>query len=138
LKLLNSKKVEYLLVGGYAVSYHGHPRATADMDVWVDISPKNAAKIVSALRDFGFAVEELASELFLESDKIVRLGEPPLRIEILTTLSGVEFAPCFARRERPVLSGLKVNVISLQDLRRNKAASGRPKDLNDLEQLPEE
>jgi predicted nucleotidyltransferase len=137
LKLLNSKRVEYLLIGGYAVGYYGYPRATADMDVWVAMSPQNAARLVSALRTFGFDVPALEPELFLQQKQVVRLGEPPLRIEILTSISGLTFADCFPRRKKARLDGLRVNVISLQDLKRNKAASGRPKDLDDLEHLQE-
>jgi len=135
LKLLNRRKVEYLLIGGYAVGYYGYPRTTADMDIWVGMSPENAAKLVKVLKEFGFDVPELKAELFLRDDQIVRLGEPPLRIEILTTISGVAFAECYPRRIRANLRGLKVNVISLQQLKKNKAASGRPKDLDDLQQL---
>jgi predicted nucleotidyltransferase len=135
LKLLNSARVEYLLVGGYAVGYYGYPRATADLDIWVAISEGNASKLVRALKGFGFDVPELKPELFLKRDRIVRFGEPPLRIEILTTLSGVSFDECFGRRARVKLDGLRINLISLGDLKKNKAASGRPKDLDDLEAL---
>ena len=94
LKLLNAKRVEYLLVGGYAVGHYGYPRATADLDIWVAISPANAHKLVRALKAFGFSVLKLRPELFLNEDRIVRLGEPPLRIELLTSISGVRFAAC--------------------------------------------
>src|SRR6516165_10786852 len=87
LKLLNSGRVEYLLVGGYAVGYYGYPRATADLDIWVAISEGNARKLVQALKRFGFDVPNLQPEIFLEQDRLVRFGEPPLRIEILTTIS---------------------------------------------------
>jgi predicted nucleotidyltransferase len=137
LKLLNSKRVEYLLIGGYAVGYYGYPRATADMDIWVAVSPKNAAKLVAVLRDFGFDVPELKPELFLREDQIVRLGEPPLRIEILTSISGVKFSQCYSRRTQARLDGLRVNLIGLEHLKKNKAASGRSKDLDDLERLKE-
>jgi predicted nucleotidyltransferase len=135
LKLLNSKKVEYLLIGGYAVGFYGYPRATADMDIWVAMSAENAAKLVAALREFGFDVPELKPELFMQEDSIVRLGEPPLRLEILTSISGVTFEECYQKRSRPRFDGLRVNLISLEHLRLNKKASGRPKDLDDLEQL---
>ena len=84
-------QVEYLLIGGYAVGYYGFVRATGDMDVWVKINPDNAIKVVRALKEFGFAVPELSPELFLKEDQIVRMGVPPLRLEILTTISGVDF-----------------------------------------------
>jgi predicted nucleotidyltransferase len=135
LKLLNSARVEYLLVGGYAVGHYGYPRATADMDIWVAISEDNARRLVRALKAFGFDVPDLKPELFLEADRIVRFGEPPLRIEILTSVSGVSFEDCFARRARVRLDGLRVSIISLEDLKKNKAASGRLKDLDDLQAL---
>jgi predicted nucleotidyltransferase len=135
LKLLNSARVEYLLVGGYAVGYYGYPRATGDMDIWVAISDKNAHKLVRVLRDFGFNLPNVQPKVFLEKDRIVRFGEPPLRIEILTTISGVSFEDCFARRARVKFDGLRVNLIGLEDLKKNKAASGRPKDLDDLQAL---
>jgi predicted nucleotidyltransferase len=132
LKLLNLRKVEYLLIGGYAVGYYGYPRSTDDMDIWVAISPKNAEKLVQVLKEFGFAVPELKKELFLKPDQIVRLGEPPLRIEILTTISGVDFNECYLRKSKAMIDGLKINLISLRHLKKNKAASGRPKDQDDL------
>jgi predicted nucleotidyltransferase len=137
LKLLNIHRVDYLLIGGYAVGYYGYPRATADMDIWIDMSPKNAEKLVQVLKEFGFDVEELKKELFLKEDQIVRLGEPPLRIEILTSISGVHFGECYPRRTKVLMDGLRVNLISLDHLKKNKEASGRPKDLDDLEHLQE-
>lgn len=136
LKLLNSYKVEYLLVGGYAVGYYGYPRATGDMDIWIAIHPGNAEKLVAVLRDFGFDIPELANNLFMQENKVIRMGMPPLRVEILTTISGVNFEDCYAERKTDLIDGEKVNFISLPDLKRNKKASGRHKDLNDLENLP--
>ena len=137
LKLLNVVRVEYLLIGGYAVGYYGYPRATADMDIWVGMSDQNARKLVRVLKDFGFDVPHLKPEVFLARDRVVRFGEPPLRIEVLTTISGVTFDACFAGRSRVKLDGLRVNLISLDDLKKNKAASGRAKDLDDLQALEE-
>src|SRR5688572_16055131 len=85
LKLLNVNRVEYLVIDGYAVGYYGYPRATGDMDIWVAISANNARKLVAALEQFGFGVTDLRPELFMRSEQIVRLGEPPLRIELLTS-----------------------------------------------------
>src|SRR3972149_7640711 len=90
LRLLDANRVEYLLIGGYAVAFHGFPRTTEDIDIWVSSTPENAQHIVSALRQFGFDVPELTPELFLKPDSIVRLGNPPLRIELSTTISGVD------------------------------------------------
>ena len=136
LRLLNRYAVDYLLIGGYAVAYYGYPRATADMDVWVAISPANAQKTTRALREFGFDVPQLSPELFLSPDKVIRMGVPPVRIEVLTTISGVSFDECFGRRSVAEIDGIPVNLISLDDLKRNKRASGRLKDLADLDYLP--
>ena len=99
LQLLDSKEVEYLIVGGYAVSFHGYPRATGDLDVWVAIHPENAERIVESIREFGFDIPDLSSDLFLEEDRVIRMGKPPVRIEILTNISGVEFMECFEARQ---------------------------------------
>jgi len=136
LKSLNSNRVEYLLIGGYAVGFHGYIRATNDLDIWVRISPENAVRIEQALRDFGFAATDLSTDLFDAKNKMVRMGVPPIRIEILTSISGVEFDVCYAEKETVEVDDLLVPVISLARLRENKAASGRLKDLADLESLP--
>jgi len=136
LKLLNSKDAEYLLIGGWAVGYYGYPRATMDMDVFVAQSRENAERLVSALTEFGFGVDALKPELFLKDNQIVRLGVPPMRLEILTSISGVAFAECYGQRAVAGLNGVEVNLIGLAQLRANKAASGRPKDLDDLQHLP--
>ena len=136
LRLLNVHKVEYLLIGGYAVSYHGYPRATADMDIWVAIYPANADRVVAALKEFGFDLPDLSPELFLRQWQIIRLGVPPVRIEIATTISGVDFAECYASRVQDTLDGVLVNLINLNHLKANKKASGRHQDLADLEHLP--
>jgi len=99
LKLLNSNGVEYLLIGGYAVGIYGHIRATNDLDIWVSISPENAARIERALRGFGFGAAALTPDLFLTPNNVVRMGVPPIRIEILTSISGVEFELCYAEKE---------------------------------------
>lgn len=136
LRLLNSHQVEYLLIGGYAVGYHGYPRATGDMDIWVAIHPQNAEKMVAALREFGFDLPELSVELFLKENQIIRMGVSPVKIDITTTISGVSFGECYKERVVDVLDGVQVNIISLKHLKANKKASGRLKDLADLENLP--
>jgi len=136
LRLLADSEVEYLVIGGYAVGYHGYPRATQDLDVWIASHPENADRMVEVLRRFGFDVPELNRDLFLKEDTIVRMGLPPIRIEVATTLSGVEFARCFANRVEDDLDGVHVSIISLPDLKANKKAAGRHKDLDDLEHLP--
>lgn len=136
LKLLNAKNAEYLLIGGYAVGYHGYPRATNDIDVWVAVKPENAKRIVAALQEFGFDASGLSTAMFLQENQIIRLGVPPMRIEILTGISGVTFDECYAQRISDVIDGIPVNIIDLQNLKLNKKTSGRHKDLDDLENLP--
>jgi len=136
LKLLNAHQVEYLLIGGYAVGFHGYPRATVDMDIWISMNPANSQRIVTVLKEFGFDLPELSPELFLKEWQIIRLGVPPVRIELATTLSGVNFNECYAERVVDILDGVKVNLISLKHLKINKTTSGRHQDLADLENLP--
>ncbi len=136
-QLLNANRVEYLLVGGYAVGYHGYPRATVDLDVWVATSPENAHRLLAALEQFGFGKDAGTSiELLTQPGNVIRMGSPPLRIEIQTVISGVGFAECYSRRVMAGLDGVPVSVISAEDLKANKRAAGRLKDLNDLENLP--
>lgn len=136
LKLLNAHGVKYLLIGGYAVAYHGYPRATADMDIWIAIHPDNARKLVTALKEFGFNLPSLSQDLFLKEDQIVRMGLPPIRIEIATTISGVSFDECYQARITDAIDDIEVSIISLAHLKANKKAAGRHKDLDDLENLP--
>jgi len=135
LLLLNSKKIEYLVIGGYAVALYGYPRTTGDIDIWIAISEQNAERIVNALREFGFSVPELNKELFLEKKKNIRMGMPPLRIEILTSIDGVEFDDCYRKKKTFNVDDVEIQFISLEDLKKNKKASGRHKDLDDLEHL---
>ncbi|MGA2112231.1 MAG: hypothetical protein ABSG98_08800 [Anaerolineales bacterium] len=134
--MLHSHGVEYLLVGGYAVGLHGHPRATAGLDVWVGLGEENAGRLVEVLEKFGFNPPQLSPGLFLQPDRVVRMGVPPVRIEILTTISGVDFPSCYARRQTKTLDGVPVSLISLADLKATKKAAGRHQDLSDLEHLP--
>lgn len=136
LRLLADSEVQYLVIGGYAVGYHGYPRATQDLDIWIARTPENAGRMVDVLRRFGFDLPELNTELFLKADTIVRMGVPPIRIEVATTLSGVEFSECFANRVDDDLDGVQVSLMSLPDLKTNKRAAGRHKDLDDLDHLP--
>lgn len=136
LNLLHDNRVEYLLIGAYAVGYHGYPRATQDLDIWIASTPENATRIVSTLKEFGFDTPELTTELLLRPNNIVRMGEEPVRIEILNWASGVDFAECYRERIVDKLDGVEVSLIGLDHLKTNKRASGRLKDLADLEQLP--
>ena len=135
LKLLNSKGIEYLVVGGHAVGLYGYPRTTGDMDVWCNRTEGNALKLVDILHKFGFSDPAIRVDLFLTEEKIIRMGLPPVRIEILTSISGVAFEDCYARKHVETVMGIEVNFISLDDLMTNKKAAGRLKDLDDLEHL---
>lgn len=142
LALMNSRTVRYLLIGGYAVGHYGYPRNTGDIDLWIDIDPPggdqpdNAEKIAAVLAEFGFDVPGLSADLFREPGRVIRMGVPPFRIELLTTISGVTFGECHAARVDAVLDGVPVPLIGLEHLKANKRASGRPKDLADLAELP--
>ncbi|MBI2264439.1 MAG: hypothetical protein HYU64_04625 [Armatimonadetes bacterium] len=120
---------------GYAVGYHGYPRATGDLDIWIAVSEDNAENTARALREFGMPEQETTGKLFLEKDKIIRIGVPPVRLEIITGASGINFDECYSRRETVKIDELPVNFISLADLKLNKRAAGRHKDLEDLEHL---
>ena len=135
LSLLKAHGVEYLLIGGYAVGYHGYPRATNDLDIWIAIRPDNAERMVAALQEFGFDLPELSVDLFLQETKIVRMGVSPIRIDVTTAISGVEFDQCYTDRVTDTIQGVEVSLISLDQLKVNKRASGRFKDLDDLEHL---
>ena len=136
LSLLNEKKVEYLLIGGYAVGYHGYVRATGDIDVWVGPNAENAGRTISALREFGFELPDSSHNLLLMPENVLRMGVPPVRIEVLTSISGVSFDECYAKRVAAIINDVEVAVISLYHLKINKRAAGRPKDKVDVEHLP--
>lgn len=136
LNLLNKNEVRYLLIGGYAVGYHGYPRATADMDVWLPIDSGTAERMVNVMLGFGFEEGSFNRDIFLNEKGLIRMGVPPLRLEILMRIAGVDFDDCYERRVEGVIDGIGVKLISLIDLRQNKKAAGRLKDLSDLEHLP--
>ena len=135
IELLNEYNVRYLVVGGYAVAFHGYPRYTKDLDVWIEVSPQNADNVIKALEEFGFGSLGLKPEDFLESDQIIQLGYPPNRIDILTTLKEIKFEDCYKARVEVDIQGLKINFIDLENLKHNKRATGRPQDLADAENL---
>jgi predicted nucleotidyltransferase len=135
LRSLNGRGVEYLVVGGYAVGYHGFVRATGDLDVFVRNSAANAQRLHSAFKDFGLDVPELTAAVFLEPGRIVRVGVPPLRLEVMNEISGVGFDECFGRRIEENIDGLRICFIDREGLLKNKRAAGRPKDLADVAAL---
>jgi hypothetical protein len=136
LSALGSNQVEYLVVGGYAVIYHGYVRTTGDLDIWVALSSENAAKVESAVRSLGYNPPGLNAEWFLGKGSVLRIGQEPLRFDIINDIDGVAFADCYPRRIMTRIEGVEVDFISLADLKTNKRASGRNKDLADLDYLP--
>ncbi len=132
---LNDNHVRYLVVGGYAVAFHGYPRYTKDIDIWIEPSPVNAANVVRALEQFGFASLGLKEADFLTHDQIIQLGYPPSRIDLISTLPGVDFVSCYASRVQVEIDDITVDFIDLDNLKKNKRASGRLQDLADLENL---
>ena len=137
LESLNKAQVRYLLLGGYAVIYHGYHRMTDDLDVWIALEPENVQKVSNVLISWGgFRPEQVAVEILGTRDKVFIFGREPSRIDILTSPSGVDFESAYAARNIVDLDGVLVPLISLEDLRKNKHASGRHKDHADLENLP--
>lgn len=128
-------KVEYLLVGAYALAAHGHPRATGDMDLWVHSSSKNAERMLEALSMFGAPLSDVDQEDFQTSDTVFQIGVSPRRIDILTSIEGVEFEDAWPQRMDIEIDGLTVFVIGRKHLIENKRALGRSQDLADIERL---
>jgi hypothetical protein len=135
IQLLNEEKVEYLLIGGYAVGFHGRPRYTQDIDFWVAAHPANAVAIGQVMKRFGCRDPASVSGEFLKPKCTYQFGVPPFRIDILTAPSGVDFSECYARRDVIERDGIEISIISIEDLRVNKAAAGRGKDVGDLDEL---
>jgi predicted nucleotidyltransferase len=136
LKLLEDRSVEYLLVGGYAVAFHGYPRATIDFDIWVRPSIDNAKKVFAALVEFGFPTQGMDEATFASVGIGARMGVPPLRLEVITFADGLVFERAYANRIRARIDDIDINIVSLEDLKHNKQTVGRNKDLADLDHLP--
>ena len=137
IELLNSNKVKYLLVGGYAIAFHGHPRYTKDLDIWLEMSEENADAMIEVLKGFGFGDLDVSREDFLNKGMVVQLGYPPNRIDLINSPDGVEFAECYQSKIEIEIDGTQISVIDLENLKKNKKASGRLQDLADLEKLSE-
>jgi hypothetical protein len=135
LQLLNDNHVEYLVVGGYATILYGYVRATGDIDLWVRATPENASALLKALKEFGFGDLQLSEVDFSHEGAIVQLGYPPYRVDILTSIDGVAFSDCFLRKHLVAYENFMIPFIDLEDLKTNKRATGRLKDLADVEQL---
>jgi len=133
---LNNNHVEYVLVGSFALAYHGHPRATGDMDVWIRPTKQNASAVLKAVLDFGFEKVNVTEEDFL-SGKIIQLGFPPVRIDIITILEGLQNDEIWGERQKGKFGDLDVAYIGREAFIKNKRAIGRHRDLADLELLGE-
>lgn len=135
IKLLNQFEVAYMVVGGYALAFHGKPRYTGDLDIWIGISDDNASKMLLVLKEFGFGLLGFEKEDFLKENLINQLGYPPLRIDILTSIDGVSFEEAYQHKQIIEIEDWKANYIGLNDFIRNKQASGRLQDLADVKVL---
>jgi hypothetical protein len=135
IRLLETHQIEYLVVGGYAVGFHGFPRYTGDIDFFIAVNETNAQSMLSVFDAFGFADIGVESTDFLKSDFVVEIGREPRKIQILTGIDGVTFAECHAHRIEIDYHGQKIRFIGRDELIRNKAASGRSKDLIDVDEL---
>lgn len=135
LQLLNAHDVEWLLVGGYAVALHGYVRFTSDIDIWINTTPENVSKVIGVLVEFGLPDAPQLFEVLQKEMRVIGMGIPPYKIEIITTIDGVFFSECYQSRETIDIDEVKIDFISLPYLLQNKKASGRFKDLNDLEHL---
>jgi hypothetical protein len=133
--LLNSTGVKYLIVGGYAVGFHGYPRFTGDIDFFVERSLENATRLEKVLADFGFGELGLSASNFLEPESVIQLGRPPNRIDILTSIDAINFPEAWPNRTTAELEGVPAAFISKEDLIRNKRAMARPQDIADLDKL---
>lgn len=132
---LNENSVRYLIVGGYAVGFHGYPRYTKDLDVWIEVSDENAENIVKALNQFGFGAISFTTDDFLKPDEFIQLGHPPNRIDLITSCEGVDFSSCYANKMQIEIDGLEIDFIDYENLLKNKKSVGRPQDLADVSNL---
>jgi len=135
LHALSDEKVRFLLVGAYALAAHGYPRATMDIDIWVMPSPQNADAVLKALRRFGAPLLNLTKEDLQEEGTVFQIGVAPRRIDIITAASGLQFEEAYTRSLSVTIEGIEVRILSIDDIIRNKRASGRTKDLADAETL---
>lgn len=132
---LNANGVKYLVVGGFAVAYHGYPRYTKDIDFWIWASPENASRILQTIRDFGFGTLGLTEIDFLNPANIIQIGQEPNRIDLILDLEGMDFEDCFQLRQEVVFEGIPINFIDYDNLIKSKRLAGRRKDLLDVDEL---
>lgn len=135
IRLLNKYAVAYMVVGGYALAFHGKPRYTGDLDIWINISEDNAVKMLKVMKDFGMSPLGFEKEDFLRTGYITQIGYPPLRIDILNNIDGLEFTEAIKNMQQVETDGLVINYIGLHDFLKNKQASGRSQDIADIEEI---
>ena len=135
LSALSAEAAEFLVVGAYALAAHGHPRATGDIDLWINPAPENAARVWRALARFGSPLDDITTEDLSVPETVLQIGVAPRRIDLLTGIDGVDFIEAWQAREQIDLDGLNIPVISRSDLLRNKRATGRTQDRADAERL---
>lgn len=135
IKLLNDHSVDYMVVGGYALAFHGKPRNTGDLDIWIEISETNAVKLLLVLKEFGFGDLDFKKDDFTKPGFITQIGYPPLRIDILNNIDGVEFKEAYPNSKILNTENLEIRFIGLKDFILNKTASGRPQDLVDIQEI---
>jgi hypothetical protein len=133
--LFGAEKVDYLLVGGWALALHGHPRYTGDMEIWIRPTLENVEALIRVLRQFGFKSKNFDPQAFTKEENIFRFGFPPMQVDIINTIAGVDFAACFENRLIVKAEDTPINVISLEDFKKNKLSSGRPQDLADAQSV---
>ena len=137
LRAFAAHEVRFLVVGAYALGVHGRPRATGDLDVWVEATPDNAAKVMLALADFGAPLADVRTGDFARPGIVFQMGLPPSRIDVLTEITGVAFAEAWPGRVRAPFGPIEVDIIGREAFIANKRATGRKKDLGDVESLDE-
>jgi predicted nucleotidyltransferase len=135
IELLNEHKVSYLVIGGYAVNFHGYPRYTKDIDFWLWMTESNIGKLIQAIEEFGFGDLNLTVHDFMTPENIIQLGYEPYRIDLLLDIDGIDFEECFDRKTKANFEGTEINFLSLKDLITAKKKAGRLQDLADAEQL---
>ena len=134
-RLLTENKVEYLIVGGYAVGVHGYPRYTGDLDIWINSTTENAKSVLKCVEDFGFASYRLSVSDFTKPGNIIQLGYPPVRIDIINLVDGVNFAECYKNKKDVTADDITLYFIGYDDLLKNKKKTSRPRDIDDIENL---
>ncbi len=134
-RLLNANNVEYLIVGGYAVAFHGFIRATKDIDILFRNSPENINKIIAALSGFGISKDSMDDNVFSEPGRIVRIGSPPMMVELINAIGGVTFEEAWTNKISGTYGSVTIYFLSRHDLLKSKRAAGRPQDLRDIDEL---